>query len=221
MEEWWSPVGLSLRVSILSTLLVIITGTWAAFRMKKTAWKRRSWVEPFFMLPMVLPPTVLGFGLVYLFGRNGPLGQVLGLVDMHIYFSLSGAVLASAVVSFPLMYQSAKAAFQKVDDGYIHAARTLGTSEKKIFFSVILPLAWPGLAAGGLLSFARGIGEFGATLMIAGYIPGRTDTLPIAIYFAVETGEWEKAFGWTALLLVLGVTVIFTLNRITPGEGER
>lgn len=221
MAEWWTPVGLSLKVSLLSTLIVVLTGVWAAFRMKRVSWKKRTWIETFFMLPMVLPPTVLGFGLVFLFGRNGPLGRVLDVLGMHVYFSWTGAVLASAIVSFPLMYQSAKAAFQKVDDGYIHAARTLGTSERRIFFSVILPLAWPGLAAGSLLGFARGIGEFGATLMIAGYIPGSTDTLPIAIYFAVETGEWAKAFGWTSLLLILGITVIFTLNRVTPGEGER
>lgn len=127
-------------------------------------------------------------------------------------FTLTGAVIASIVVSFPLMYQSAVAAFTSVDRRLEDAARTMGASEWRLFWTVVFPLAWPGLLAGFVLSFARGLGEFGATLMLAGYLPGRTDTIPVAIYFAVESGQMEKAMFWVIIIVALGMSTTLWLN---------
>ena len=137
------------------------------------------------------------------------------------YFTWIGAVIASIVVSFPLMYQSAAAAFHSLDDRLENAARTIGASEWQVFWTIAFPLAWPGLLAGLVLSFARGLGEFGATLMIAGYIPGKTDTIPMAIYFAVESGQMEKATFWVVIIVALGFSTIMWLNWWSQAEYER
>lgn len=170
-------------------------------------------IEAIFLLPLILPPTVVGFGLLYLFGNNGPLGKLFDeLFGVQIVFSWYGVLLAAIVVSFPLMYQSASGAFQQYDRNLEKVARTLGKTNWHIFWTVSFPLAWPGLLAGAVLAFARGLGEFGATLMIAGYIPNVTETIPLAIYFAVETGDMETARFWVILIVIVGLLAIFWLN---------
>jgi molybdate transport system permease protein len=162
-------------------------------------------VDGIFLLPLVLPPTVVGFLLLLLFGRNGPLGKLFLDFGATIVFSWPATVIAATVVAFPLMYLTARAALEQVDPSLLQAARTLGASEWRVFREVALPLAWPGVLAGTILSFARALGEFGATLMLAGNIPGRTETIPIAIYFAVEANDMSRAATWC--LIDIGVSL--------------
>nr|WP_269136010.1 molybdate ABC transporter permease subunit [Sporosarcina cyprini] len=204
---------LSLKVAAISTTIVFVTGIFFAHLFARKQFFGKSLIESFFLLPLVLPPTVVGFGLLLLFGKNGWLGKwLLEWFDVQIVFSWIGAVIASIVVSFPLMYQSAAAAFENVDGRLENAARTMGASNWRVFWTIAFPLAWPGLLAGLVLSFARGLGEFGATLMLAGYIPGKTDTIPMAIYFAVESGHMEKATFWVIIIVALGFSTITWLN---------
>jgi molybdate transport system permease protein len=162
---------------------------------------------------MVLPPTVLGYGLLILLGKRGLLGRfLLENFNLQIIFTWWAAVFAAAVVSFPLMYQSAKAAFASVDVSLEQAARTLGSSESRVFMRITLPLAYPGLISGLVLAFTRALGEFGATLMVAGNIPGKTQTIPMAIYFAVETGDNILARNLVLVITGLSITALFWLN---------
>ncbi|MCG3088788.1 molybdate ABC transporter permease subunit [Sporosarcina cyprini] len=209
----YTPLILSLKVAAISTTIVFVTGIFFAHLFARKQFFGKSLIESFFLLPLVLPPTVVGFGLLLLFGKNGWLGKwLLEWFDVQIVFSWIGAVIASIVVSFPLMYQSAAAAFENVDGRLENAARTMGASNWRVFWTIAFPLAWPGLLAGLVLSFARGLGEFGATLMLAGYIPGKTDTIPMAIYFAVESGHMEKATFWVIIIVALGFSTITWLN---------
>ncbi len=191
-----SPLWISLATSVVATAITLFVGVGAA------AWRgnRRGFlavlVDCLFLLPLVLPPTVVGFFLLLIFGRRGPIGQLLLRFEATVVFSWPATVIAAVVVSLPLMYVAARAAFELVDPNLLEAARTLGASEWRVFREVALPLAWPGVMAGTILAFARALGEFGATLMIAGDIPGRTETIPIAIYFAVESGEMRRALLW-------------------------
>lgn len=213
IETNFTPLILSLKVAALSTSLVFVIGLLMARLMTQRNFFGKNLLESFFLLPLVLPPTVVGFGLLFLFGKNGFIGKFLtDWFGIQVVFTLTGAVIASVVVSFPLMYQSAVAAFTSVDRRLEDAARTLGASEWRLFWTVAFPLAWPGLLAGFVLSFARGLGEFGATLMLAGYIPGKTDTIPVAIYFAVEAGQMEKALFWVIIIVSLGMGTTFWLN---------
>lgn len=204
----WSPIWISLETSGAATLITLAAGLAAA------AWRERRtgpWmalVDGIFLLPLVLPPTVVGFFLLLLFGRNGPLGKLLLHVGATVVFSWPATVIAAAVVSFPLMYLTARAALEQVDLGYLEAARTLGASEWRLFREVALPLAWPGVLAGTILSFARALGEFGATLMLAGNIPGRTATIPIAIYFAVEADDIRRAMAWCLIDVVISLALL-------------
>lgn len=209
----YTPLILSLKVAGISTVFVFIAGAFFAHLFARKQFFGKSIVESLFLLPLVLPPTVVGFGLLILFGKKGWIGSwLLEWFDFQVVFTWIGAVIASIVVSFPLMYQSASAAFQNLDVRLENAARTMGASEWKVFRTVTFPLAWPGLLAGLVLSFARGLGEFGATLMLAGYIPGKTDTIPMAIYFAVESGHMEKATFWVVIIVALGFSTIMWLN---------
>lgn len=208
-----SPLMLSARVAVISTVFVFIVSLLLVRFMGQKEFYGKSLVEALILLPLVLPPTVIGFGLIYLFGLNGPIGSVLDeWFGIRLVFTWAGAAIASFVVSLPLMYQSALAAFEKVDPRWENVARTMGVSEWRIFRTISFPLAWPGIFAGLILSFARGIGEFGATLMVAGYIPGQTETVPLAIYFAYEAGEMEKAAFWVIIISTIGFTVIAWLN---------
>lgn len=208
-----SPFALSLKVALISTFFVFFFSLFLARFMSSRTFFGKSFVEALILLPLVLPPTVIGFGLIFLFGINGPLGSLLEeWFGVRIVFTWAGAVIASFIVSVPLMYQSTLAAFEKVDPRWENVARTLGMSEWRIFRTITFPLAWPGIFAGLILSFARGIGEFGATLMIAGYIPGQTETVPLAIYFAYEAGQMEKAWFWVIVISSLGLAGISWLN---------
>ena len=221
----WFPVLLSLEVAAVSLIFVFFLGVSAAFFMQRHVFFGQAALEALFMLPLVLPPVVTGFLLLLIIGRQGPLGRFLyDALGLQLIFTPYAAVLAGVVVAFPLMYQSAKAAFARIDHQLEDAARTLGASETRIFFTITLPLAKSGLVAGLVLSFARALGEFGATIMIAGNIPGKTQTLPLAIYFASEANNLTQAGGYVLLISVLTFTLIFGLNRwngnsVRRGEG--
>ncbi|WP_179228636.1 molybdate ABC transporter permease subunit [Leptolyngbya ohadii] len=164
------------------------------------------------MAPLILPPTVVGFLLLLLFGRNGPLGQLLGGFDFSIVFTWYAAVITATVVAFPLMYKTALGAFEQVDSSLLHVAQTLGASRARIFWRILLPLSVPGILAGTTLAFARALGEFGATLMLAGNIPGQTQTIPMAIYFAVEAGAMEEAWLWVIVIMTISLSGIIAVN---------
>jgi molybdate transport system permease protein len=176
-------------------------------------------VDGIFLLPLVLPPTVVGFLLLLLFGRNGPIGKLLLHFGATVVFSWPATVIAAAVVAFPLMYLTARAALAQVDAHVLEAARTLGASEWRVFHEIALPLAWPGVVAGTILSFARALGEFGATIMLAGNIPGRTATIPIAIYFAVEADDVERALTWCSMDVVISLALLGGLYYWTHVKG--
>jgi molybdate transport system permease protein len=198
----WQPVLLSLRVAGLATTLTFLAGLGLARLFTAHRPPLKGLWEALILLPMVLPPTILGYLLLLFLGRHGPAGKVLEWLGTPVIFTWLAAVVASVVVSLPLMYQSCKAALKGVDPQYENAARTLGLREGRIFRRITLPLAAPGIISGTVLSFARALGEFGATLMIAGNIPGRTQTIPLALYGAVEGGRDGEA------RLLLGVTVV-------------
>lgn len=208
-----SPLFLSLKVASISTVFAFIVSIALARLMVRRDFYGKSIVDALILLPLVLPPTVIGFALIVLFGVNGPLGILLeNLFGFRVVFTWIGAAIASFVVSLPLMYQSALAAFEKVDPRWENVGRTMGVSEWRIFRTITFPLAWPGILAGIILAFARAIGEFGATLMIAGYIPGLTETIPLAIYFAYEAGQMDKALFWVIVISSLGVAAISWVN---------
>lgn len=209
----WFPVILSLRVALISVVIITCLGIPLSRLMARREFYGKDIVEAAITLPLVLPPSVVGYGLLLLIGKNGLLGKALAGMGISLIFTWWAVVLAATVVSFPLMYQSAKAAFQSVDINFEKAARTLGASEVRIFLTVTLPLAWPGIVAGLVLSFARALGEFGATLMVAGNIPGQTQTIPTAIYFAVESGDTATASTLVAIITVFSFFVIFWVNR--------
>lgn len=212
MNDWY-PVVLSLRVALIALFAVTCLGVPLSRLLARREFFGKDVLEAAITLPLVLPPSVIGYGLLILIGKNGLLGKTLANMGLNLIFTWWAAVLASTVVAFPLMYQSAKAAFKSVDANYEKAARTLGASEVKIFFTITLPLAWPGIIAGLVLSFARALGEFGATLMVAGNIPGQTQTIPLAIYFAVIAGDNVTAKTLVAIITVFSFIVIFWVNR--------
>jgi len=208
-----SPLWLSLKTATIATIIVFVVGVFLARIISRRSFKGKSIIEAVFLLPLVLPPTVVGFILLYIFGKNGFVGRLLiDWFDFQVVFSWYAVIIAAVVVSFPLMYQSAQAAFQQYDPNIEHAAYTMGASRWKVFWTVSFPIAWPGLLSGLVLTFARALGEFGATLMIAGYIPNVTDTIPLAIYFAVESGNMEAATFWVILIVALGFGAILWLN---------
>lgn len=211
----FSPLWISSKTAITSTIITFFLGIAAAWFMKNKKGKFKVFFDSIFTLPMVLPPTVLGFFLLLIFGKNGPVGKLLFSVGIKLIFSWPATVIAATVVSFPLMYKTTAGAFEQIDENVLNAARTLGISEWQIFWTVTIPLAWPGIAAGTVLSFARALGEFGATLMMAGNIPGKTQTIPVAIFFAVEGGEMTTALYWVLIIFLLSLIVILLTNYWT------
>lgn len=206
-----SPVWLSMETSITATLITLVLGTATAAWRANRRGAGPALVDGIFLLPLVLPPTVVGFILLLIFGRNGPLGRLLLHLGASVVFSWPATVIAAAVVSFPLMYLSVRASLEQVDRHLLQAARTLGASEWRVFRRVELPLAWPGILAGTILAFARALGEFGATLMLAGSIPGRTETIPIAIYFAVESNQMRQAVLWSAIDVAISLAMVASM----------
>ena len=217
----WSPLLISLATSLVATAVTLVAGLAAAAWRQNRAGAGAALIDGIFILPLVLPPTVVGFLLLLLFGRNGPLGKLLLQFGASVVFSWPATVIAATVVSFPLMYITARAALEQVDPHLLQAARTLGASEARIFRDVALPLAWPGVLAGTILSFARALGEFGATLMLAGNIPGRTETIPIAIYFAVEADEIQRAMAWCAVDVSISIVLLGGLYYWTHAQRLR
>jgi molybdate transport system permease protein len=217
----WSPLLISLATSLVATAVTLVAGLAAAAWRQNRAGAGAALIDGIFILPLVLPPTVVGFLLLLLFGRNGPLGKLLLQFGTTVVFSWPATVIAATVVSFPLMYITARAALEQVDPHLLQAARTLGASEVRIFREVALPLAWPGVLAGTILSFARALGEFGATLMLAGNIPGKTETIPIAIYFAVEANEIQRAMVWCAVDVSISIVLLGGLYYWTHAQRLR
>ncbi|MBQ4363282.1 MAG: molybdate ABC transporter permease subunit, partial [Oscillospiraceae bacterium] len=181
----------------------------------------RFLADGLFTLPLVLPPTVLGFFLLIIFGKNSHVGSFLDSAGVDIVFTWQGAAIAAGVASFPLMYRTARGAFEQVDKELIDAARQIGCSRVQTFFYVWIPLSWPGIASGVTLSFARALGEFGATIMIAGNLPGKTRTMSIAVYTAMQSGNREMAFIWTAVILVLSLSMLILINFWTGRQYRR
>lgn len=210
----WSPLWISLHTAATTIVIVFFIGViiaWWVERLQSQSLK--IFADAVITLPMVLPPTVAGFFLLYFFGNNRFLGQLIyQLTGIKIAFSWLATVLAAAVISLPLMYRSARGALSQVDKGMLEAARSLGMTEWRIFWRIHLPNALPGIIAGGLLAFARGLGEFGATAMIAGNIAGRTRTLPLAVYSAVAAGDWEAAGWYVAVIVGICLLVVIGLN---------
>lgn len=213
----WSPVLISLKTASASIIITFFLGIFAAklvVGMKSD--KARIFIDGALTLPLVLPPTVLGFFILLIFGVKRPLGRfLLEFFSVKIVFSWTATVLAAVVVSFPLMYRSARGAFEQVDKNLIMAGRTLGMSEGRIFRRIMMPLALPGIASGGVLAFARGLGEFGATAMVAGNIANKTRTLPLAIYAEVAAGNMEGSYGYVAVVVLISFIVLSLMNYFT------
>jgi molybdate transport system permease protein len=208
----YTPVLISIKTAALSTALTFFIGIAVAWRIARYKGRLKGFFDAILSLPLVLPPTVVGFFLLLVFGKYGPVGRILSMMGTSVIFTWSATVIAATVVAFPLMYRTARGAFEQIDGNMLNVARTLGTSEQRIFWRVAVPLAWPGIAAGTVLAFARSLGEFGATLMIAGNIPGKTQTIPVAIYFAAEGGDMEKALVWVILIVVISLVTIMAMN---------
>lgn len=221
MMDWqafWDPVRLSLQVALLSSLIVIILGTGAAWWTARHHFPGKIVLETLFMLPLVLPPTVVGFLLLMLLGRRSWVGQLIEwLWDAPIIFSWWAAVVATIVVAFPLVYQTMKNGFAAVDPDLEKAARSDGAGEWRVFRSITLPLTYSSLLTALVLGFARALGEFGATLMVAGNIPGKTQTVPTAIYVAVDAGNMPMAWAWTLAIVVMSFVMLLLTGRKAPG----
>ncbi len=207
-ETYLSPLWISVKTVLVATVITFFLGIAAARWMARYSGKLRGLIDGILILPLVLPPTVVGFGLLLLFGKHGPIGKLLSLFGTTVVFSWPATVISAAVMSFPLMYMTARGGFEQVEPNIEDAARTLGANEWRVFWTVTVPLAWPSIAAGTVLAFARSLGEFGATLMLAGNIPGKTATIPIAIYFAVQAGDMNQA------LILIMITLVIAFSSL-------
>jgi molybdate transport system permease protein len=216
----FSPVLVSIKTASASIALTFFLGLFVANMVagiRRARWK--IILDGILTLPLVLPPTVAGFFLLYIFGVRGPIGKfIVDFFGVRVAFSWFATVLAASAISFPLMYRSARGAIEQVDPSLIYAARTLGMSEWKIFCTVTLPTAMPGIASGAVLAFARGLGEYGATTMIAGNIPGRTRTLPVAIASAANAGDMTGAYRYVLIIVIFSLLVVGIMNYLTALE---
>ena len=212
--EIMAPILLSLKIAVISTFITLILGLILAYVFTKHEFLFKDGLEVILTLPMTLPPTIMGYILLLLFSRKGPIGKILyNAFDINIIFTWVAGCVAAVVVSLPLMYQSIKSSFLSTDPVYENVARTLGKSEFEIFTKVTIPLALPGIVSGIVLSFSRAIGEFGATLMVAGNIPGKTETIPLAIFYAVESNNRQKANLLMAIVIGFSFINIYLLNK--------
>ncbi|WP_019636013.1 molybdate ABC transporter permease subunit [Paenibacillus fonticola] len=213
-QEFWQPIRLSLQVALLSSVLVTILGTAIARWVSARQFKGKTLLETVLMMPLVLPPTVIGFLLLVIFGRRSGIGQFMEwLFASPLIFSWWAAVIASIVVSFPLVYQTMKSGFASIDRELEDAGRSSGASEWQVFRYITLPLSSQSLITAYILGFARGLGEFGATIMFAGNIPGKTQTLPTAIYVAVDTGNTGLAWIWTITIILISFVMLLITQR--------
>jgi len=207
------PLWLSLRIAVIAVTIVFFLSLFLARFFVKKDFFGKDFIEALITLPMVLPPTVIGLILLVLFGKNGIFGIMLKeLFNIELVFNWLGGVIAAIVVAFPLMYQSAVAGFKSVDPKLELVAETLGASKLKVFWTVVVPLTWPSLLSGLVLSFTRGLGEFGASMMVMGFVPGKTNTLPIEIFFAVQRGDIKGATIWAVVLIIFSLLVIYFLG---------
>lgn len=216
----FSAIWISMKTACVSIVITFFLGILAARGVVSIRNNKiKMIIDGILNLPLVLPPTVAGFFLLYIFGVKRPIGKfLLDFLGVKIVFTWTATVVAAVVISFPLMYRSARGAFEQVDQTLVHAARTIGMSEWRIFWRITMPLALPGVASGGILAFARGLGEFGATAMIAGNIAGQTRTLPLAVYSAVAGGHMEDAYLYVAILAGISFLVIVGMNWFTARE---
>lgn len=213
----YSPLLISLKAAILATCITFILGIYSAYyslRLKKL----KGLADGLFTLPLVLPPTVVGFLLLVLLGKNSLIGKFLLNYDISIVFSTTATVIASTVVSFPLMYRTARGAFEQVDKNIIYVARTLGLSEHEIFLKIMIPNSFNSIIAGTILAFSRALGEFGATIMIAGNIPGKTQTMAVAVYSAVQAGNRTLAYKWVGVIVIISFASMILLNMFENGK---
>ena len=209
----FEPIFLSIRVALLATVIAFFLGVFFAYLLTKKKVPGKNIWETILILPMILPPSIVGYLLLKVFGKRGPIGAfLLDTFGIQIVFTWIACVIAATVVALPLMYQNAKGAFQSVDPSYELAAKTLGSSSFKVFRTVTFPLSGPGIVSGIVLTFARALGEFGATLMLAGNIPGKTQTIPTAIYYAVVVGKDEKATMLVLIMVLFSFALVFGLN---------
>ena len=206
------PLILTLKTAAAATLITFFAGIFLAYFVGKLK-RGKTFVDALIMLPMVLPPTVTGFFLLLVFGKRSPVGKFFQLFDINFVFTWKAALIAAVVVSLPLMYRTTRGAFEQLDPNIIYAARTLGVSERKIFWRILLPNARGGILAGVVLSFTRAMGEFGATIMFAGNVPGKTQTMSTAIYAAVQANDYDLAFKQAIILAALSLIFIFAMNR--------
>ncbi|PFH90685.1 molybdate ABC transporter permease subunit [Bacillus sp. AFS088145] len=212
-EEFLIPLKISLKVTIVAGFIVIILGTIAGRILSMKSFKGKTLLETILMLPLVLPPTVVGFLLLVIFGRQSFVGKMIEwLFNQPIVFTWWAAVIASIIVAFPLMYQSAKTGFQSVDNEIEEAARVCGANEWNVFFLISIPLSLKAIISGSILSVARVLGEFGATLMFAGNIPGKTQTVPTAIYLAIDAGNMKMAWLWVLSMVLISFIMLLVVQ---------
>ena len=211
----WSPLYISLKTGVVATMLSFFLGIWAASAVMRMGPRKKALLDGFLTLPMVLPPTVAGFFLLLIFSKRRPVGLFLyESFGIKVVQTWLGCILAATVISLPLMYRNARAAFEQVDVDLIYAGRTLGMSEQAIFWKIVVPAAGPGIVSGTILTFARAMGEYGATSMLAGNIPGKTATVSQRIAMAIQDGDYLTAGIWVFIVLLIAIAAIYLMNRV-------
>lgn len=211
----WSPLWISIKTGLAATFFCFFLGIFAARKIMKMRGRAKAVIDGILTLPMVLPPTVAGFFLLLLFSRRRPLGILLyENFDIKIVQSWAGCVIAATVIAFPLMYRNARAAFEQIDANLVYAGRTLGMSERAIFWKVVVPTSGPGIASGTVLTFARAMGEYGATSMLAGNIPGKTGTISQKIAMVIQDGDYDTAGFWVAVVVVIALVIVAVINLL-------
>ena len=212
----WSPLIISLKTGVVATIVCFFLGLFAARKVIKLSYKAKAVVDGILTLPMVFPPTVAGFILLLIFSRRRPIGIFLDQqMDIQVVHTWLGCILAATVIAFPLMYRNARAAFEQIDANLVYAGRTLGMSEMNIFWRIVVPTAGPGIASGTILTFARAMGEYGATSMLAGNIPGKTGTISQRIAMVIQDGDFATAGFWVVVVLLISFGIIFMVNMVT------
>ena len=215
----WSTLFISLKTGVVATFISLFLGIFAARKVVKATPGKKAVIDGILTLPMVLPPTVAGFFLLLLFSRRRPLGEFLfEQFDFKVVQTWLGCVIAATVIAFPLMYRNARAAMEQIDMNLVYAGRTLGMSDTKIFWTVIVPTAGPGIASGTILTFARALGEYGATSMLSGNIPGKTGTISQKIAMVIQDGDYLTAGIWVAIVMIIAFLVIFLMNIISGSK---
>ena len=212
----WSPLWISLKTGVVATVISFFLGLWAARKVIKKDYGTKSVIDGILTLPMVLPPTVAGFFLLLIFSRRRPFGIWLNdTFDIQVVHTWLGCIIAATVIAFPLMYRNARAAFEQIDANLVYAGRTLGMSEFSIFWRIVVPTAGPGIASGTILTFARAMGEYGATSMLAGNIPGKTGTVSQRIAMVIQDGDYVTAGFWVAIVMIIAFLAVFLINIVT------